>query len=254
MLSLLLVVSLILPSFSSLAGPGAASSDVGDHKIPVNSPHIPMKGMNLLVSLVEVDNTAYKYQAAIEAHNASMPTDPWSEMQISVVDNHLYDYPVDMIRNENVKNGAVIRLNRKSIQPMLFADATGVVNPRFGCKNIYSCDGKTAPTDFSSIDIIGSAIKSNPTYFNAFKNGQMPLELVKDLVQANESKAKVWADKFVALWANMENADDVINAIYNGADSAYYENQLRYLDLLVAVNYLCNGGQEDKLVSCAAAS
>ena len=42
MLSLLLVVSLILPSFSSLAGPGVASSDVGDHKIPVNSPHIPI--------------------------------------------------------------------------------------------------------------------------------------------------------------------------------------------------------------------
>ena len=110
MLSLLLVVSLILPSFSSLAGPGAASSDVGDHKIPVNSPHIPMKGMNLLVSLVEVDNTSYKYQAAIEAHNASMPTDPWSEMQISVVDNHLYDYPSQILCNGDVSSASSIAI------------------------------------------------------------------------------------------------------------------------------------------------
>ena len=40
-----------------------------------------------------------------------------------------------ILNYRNIKDSAVIRLNRKSLQPMLFANSNGFINKSYYCKN-----------------------------------------------------------------------------------------------------------------------
>lgn len=244
LLSIILCVAMIIPSMIAFAdGGGPATGDVGDgDRIPVNSPHIAMEGTNVLVGLMAVENTTDPYRTQIDAHNASGSGNTWSELQVALVDNYLKDYPLDFLDERVLSEQAVVRLNRSSTRPMSYVNTSGTPS-RKRFKYIYSAKGKTAPTDFTGLNVIGSAIKSNSMYYQAFISHNLDINVVKGLAAANQSSLDTWRDRFVALWADTEHVDDVLNAMFDSNPDSYYDNLLKYLDLLIVINYMCNNAR-----------
>lgn len=233
---------MITPSFVSFAdGGGSESHGVGDgNDIPPNSTGVgnSLRGTNIIVSLISVENTTAPYRTQIDAHNAGS-SDNWSEMSVAIVDNHLKDFPTAFLSSSITDNGAVIRLDRASTAQQRYITTSG--KPFKGSfTQVYSAEGKSAPTDFAGIDIVGSAIKNNPAYYQAFISHNLDVSVVKGLAASNSGNLNTWSNKFVALWANMDRADDVLNNMFSNNPDDYYDNLLRYLDLLVVVNNLCN--------------
>jgi hypothetical protein len=149
-----------------------------------------------------------------------------------------------MLQAETLEDSAIIRVKNTvgGTQPMRYVSMSGKYTKN-KLSNVYMAVGKSSPSSFKEINVIGNAIKSNPVYYSAFQNKSLSMDVVMSLVEANQSALSEWGNKFVALWSNMDSVDDILNNMYDDSGTKYYENLLRYLDLLLVINGLCNNSQ-----------
>jgi hypothetical protein len=245
---LTLCLSMIAPSLTSFAASGSSASSAATSSTgsaDAVSDAVPgeasLRGKNIIISLMQVNNTTEQYQSQIAAHNMSY-SDSWSEMGVSIVDNYLNDYPLYMLQENTLKRSAVIRTDRASTSSLNVIDQSGYIST-YKLRNVYSSEGKSVPDNFKGINVIGNIIKNNSTYYSAFQNKTLDIDTVMSLANANSSKLQEWGNNFIALWADQETVDDKLNDMFT--DDDYYGNLLKYLDLLLVINYLCNDTQED---------
>lgn len=201
------------------------------------------RGGAIIISLMEVDNSATQYQDAITAHNNSSSS-VWSEMSVSITDQYLYDYPLDALESNTLSNSVVIftQFSNGSPTSRAFGGSQGSKLANVDLKNRYGAGSTAETTSFETMDITRTAIESNDTYYGAFQNKSLDVATVRSIAEANSGELEKWKKKFISLW-NVNRigiADDILNGMFSDEEGSYYDNCLRYLDLMIIVASLSN--------------
>jgi hypothetical protein len=107
---------------------------------------------------------------------------------------------------------------------------------------IYKASDYTAATSFESMDITRTAILSNDKYYSAFQNKSLDVATVRSIAEANSGELEKWKKNFVSLWYRdrIGSADDILDGMFSDDEGSYYDNCLKYLDLMIVIASLSN--------------
>jgi hypothetical protein len=244
---LILILSMVAPSLTSLAYTRPSTENAVTYATTVQYPDIKDYGNIIAVSLMEVDNSAKtKYQDAITAHNINSSDSVWSDMSVSIVDQYLYDYPVDRLEKVTLSNSAMIITNWTKKSNTFYINGSSqpgkTTSEKVSRNLIYKASDYTAATSFKTMDITRTAILSNDTYYSAFQNKSLDVATVRSIAEANSGELEKWKKNFVSLWYSdrIGSADDILNGMFSDDEDSYYDNCLKYLDLMIVIASLTN--------------
>lgn len=246
---LLMLTSVNITSYASTDG-GSANGGPGGN-IPSST---GKGGRNILrsygamIGIHRNPNTGAAYSDIINAHNTGMTNGKvWDECLFSCVEQNLYKYPQHFLSQGCVENNAVILLNKNTnpvTKPLHYVTDTGAISEKPFCNYYVAKRLEEGNLTWSPI-VIRDRIESDPKLLHAFQTYSLDIDVVKSLVASSQMDANIAA--FVSLWGRASNVSKTINSMYKEGPEYYYDNLLKYLDLLCIVNEMCNGAYWDEI-------
>lgn len=216
----------------------------------------------IMIRLVEFDNTAKgeEYQKYIAEYNQSLDVkSKISECQMSAIDKYLYRYPEELISNPNVVNECALIFQRGDKpygmstisshgEPVAYKTGDGYVSTEY-FKHVYNVKlGSGSDYSWYPAHLAYEQLAHNETYRTAFFNGELTYDAVKAIVDTNhieDAKKNILAlfentskigTMLGGIWTNAQNAKDQLG---RPIEDVY---RLFYLDMLLAIDYLCGEG------------
>ena len=219
----------------------------------------------VMIRLISFDNEAKngdyeEYQKYIAEYNQSLDVkSKISECQMSAIDKYLYTYPAEFISNPNVVNECALIFQRGDKpygmstinshgKPVAYKTGDGYVSTEY-FKNVYDVKLGSGPSyTWFPAHLAYEQLAHNEAYRTAFFNGELTYDAVKAIVDT--SNVDLAKKNILALFENTSRIGDLLGGIWTNAQNAKDElgrpiedvYRLFYLDMLLAIDYLCGEG------------
>lgn len=197
-------------------------------------------------------------QEYMEQYNQSQTLEnKISECQISAVDMFLYDFPAYFVGNTNVINDTAIILQRGSIyrdtakygEPIAYRTGEGYQTTE-SFANVYNVnlDSSAPGQAWFPANLAYGRLVAEAGYLDTLLAGEMDVDTLKSILSSvTPEEKRIARDNILLLFKDTSKLSEMLGGIWTNAQNAKDHlgrpiqdvYRLFYLDMLLAINYMC---------------